>query len=737
MARTIRAFLTRRETTLPLLLLVITVVAVYAPLIGDDFLNFDDDYNVYNNTRVISHSFANLLSFWKAPYLKLYIPVTYSIWLLLAKLSSWVHGNPGSIPDPSFYHLANILFHLGSSLITYSILRKFVKDRWSAFLGAAVFACHPLQVEAVAWVTGLKDVLSGFLALAAVRLYLAARERDTRIGPFLAFYLPATLLYVCGLLSKPSVVVVPVLAALLGHLASGGRWRRIFVELLPWLLAVLPIILITRHFQDTTGLMEDLNIGQRMLVAGDAVTFYLGKIFWPVNMAFDYGRTPQVALTSPFIWLTGTLPYISLPLLVWLGLRRPIILVSLGLFLGGVLPVLGFVPFGFQLFSTVADRFVYLAMLGPALLVASYLEKRLTKKVWLAVCIVMAAMLVKTSFQVTNWSNTNFYAHALEVNPRSKISYINGGLIDLDAKRLQGAVEKFRQVVKMWPDYWEGYNHLGLAYSKQEKFDEALAFHRRALELDPTMYQPYEYSGDVLVKMKRFQEAVAEYELAITIKPERIQLYVKIASAYKELGQLSFARDYLLKGLAIDPNSWEIFKQLGATALKQGNPLAAKNYYLEYLDREKVPAPESYATLAMAEKYLGRIPEAIALLVKTMTIAPGLSGPASALGFLYLEQGKIKESRELFERDLAIDDMLPGPYSGLAIGYYMEKQYAKAVTSYRKAIMRDDRDGMLYNNLSVVYLDMKEYQKAIKAVDQAVALGFSDPQQLQALAPYR
>src|SRR5215471_10622454 len=182
-------------------LLALVTLTVFWQVQGHAFVLWDDGLHVYENPYLQALTFDNILALWRAPYAELYIPLTWTLWALTAAVSRRVTASPTAGPalDPQFFHTLNLLGHLLSVLVVWRIVRLLL-DRtvprpatsplltsveWAAGGGALLFALHPIQVEAVAWVTGFKDVLCGFLSCVAVWLYLryACGEGPERPAP--------------------------------------------------------------------------------------------------------------------------------------------------------------------------------------------------------------------------------------------------------------------------------------------------------------------------------------------------------------------------------------------------------------------------------------------------------------------------------------------------------------------------------------------------------------------------
>lgn len=194
------------------------VVLVFGRVVGHDFIVLDDSCNIYSNPYLLEP-----LRFWKESYSHLYIPITYMVWTAIYAVVGM---------KPGVFHGVDLLFHLFNSLLVFSILRRVVSpkaSRWIAPLGAAIFALHPIQTEAASWASGLKDTLSTFFAFWIIRLDLSDVQ-ETKRG-----WCISTLLYIATLLSKPSMVVLPVILALIRWGWKGQSLQKAARGLWPWL----------------------------------------------------------------------------------------------------------------------------------------------------------------------------------------------------------------------------------------------------------------------------------------------------------------------------------------------------------------------------------------------------------------------------------------------------------------------------------------------------------------------
>ena len=476
------------------LLVCLLALIVFLPALRFPFFPFwDDDIHVHANPHLATLSWSGIRAFWSGPYQQLYIPLTYSAWAGLAAMSRWWDGLPitaGAL-NAAWFHGANVVMHAVSTALVFVLLRRTTKRfaptsndtriNVAAALGAAFFALHPLQVEAVAWISGLRDVLGGCLGLASLVVLLGG------VKPTFVRWICATLLFVASLAAKPAGVALPVIAGLLAVFAFAWKPARIARELGPWLVIGALWVLVTSSAQWAAELAQDLvPVWMRPLVAGDALAFYMTKVVWPAGLAADYGRAPDVARENGWLWWTWLGPLALAAILATVKKLR-VYLVPLAIFASALLPTLGLVPFNFQLVSTVADRYAYFALFGPALALSMIVAR--SARAWVAAlaALIVAALAVLTVIRLPLWSeDVKLFASTLAANPESwKAMHNYASALDDRGRTAEGEA-LMRQVIARRPDSSEAFNDLGVMLWKLGRRGEAAQATQRALELRPT-----------------------------------------------------------------------------------------------------------------------------------------------------------------------------------------------------------------------------------------------------------
>lgn len=722
-------------------LLVLAVVVVYGRVCGFEFLDYDDNLNVYENPLLSNFSFAGFLRFWRQPYEGLYIPLTYTVWAMLVKLSALVPAHSGGLFNPLVFHSANLFVHAANAVVLYCLLRVLVKNNWAALGGALLFALHPLQVESVAWVTGFKSVLCGFFSLLTVWLY-AVHTTDClgsaawrRFGS--PWYAAATVCFLAAMLTMPSAVVVPVLSGIIAVLLMDRPWRQAASELIPWLILAVPMVLLTKVSQPDSQQVFLPSIGQRFLVAGDALSFYLGKFVFPFKLGPDYGRTPEFVLNNA-LWpyLTGLLPYLLVAIALW-RCRNVWVLAAAVIFVAVLSPVLGFVSFTFQDMSTVADRYCYLALVGPAILCAWALDRWPHWKVGGIFGFIVLALAVLSSVQTQHWRDSiTFNTYTLSINPRSWLAFHNLGLWYFDNGQMDKAIEQYDMALALKPNSFKAYNNLGMIYDRLGQKEKAIASYKKALEIKPN-YPLVNNNIAVIYKgLEQYDEAIAYYQRALALDPEFAEVYANLANLYRVLGRFEEAAANYRKALALRPNNAELANDIGLFFAESNKFEEAIDYYRKAVAVRSGFA-EAYANMGVAYKILGRISEAIVSFRQALTHDPGLGDAYVNLGYLLAGEGQHDEAITMYRRAEALDPENEIPHYALGVLYVELGQDSEALSSLQRSVSINPEFGPGYIALSRLFFRAKDYERAIEFVDRAVTLGYVDQVQLDALVPYR
>ncbi|MFI5370400.1 MAG: tetratricopeptide repeat protein [Candidatus Eisenbacteria bacterium] len=488
-------------------------LVVFAPVLAAGFVPWDDGDNVFENAVLRRPLPDALRVLWSHPVFASYVPVTRTVWALL-----WGAGH-----EPVGFHAVNLVLHVVNVLLAWGLLRRLGSPVVAAAMGAALFAIHPFQVEPVAWVTGLKDVLGATFSLVALDGFTrdaiaAARPAGRGSAPVLVV---ATLAYVAALLSKASSVAVPVMALAVG---AGLRapWRRTLVVCVSWLALAVPIVLVTRVGEQAEGRPFTIfPIMLRPWIALDALGFYLTRLLAPFDLSLDHGRTPAWVMAHHGSWPVALLPIVVAVTIAFAGRRRRALAVGAALFALALAPVLGLVPFLHQNISTVADRYVYLAMIGPAMAVAIAWDSWRAPVARALIVLALAGFTALSVVQLRCWRDgDHLFDRVLSVNPRSWLAHNNRGVAFGKAGHVVAAAAEFRTALVLAPHLPEAHSNLGNALYLLDRPDSAIVEWRTAIELLPTLESPHRNLGQVLAVRGDTAGAARELRAALRISPD-------------------------------------------------------------------------------------------------------------------------------------------------------------------------------------------------------------------------
>jgi hypothetical protein len=465
-------------------LLAAATALVFLPAVRFDFVHWDDHTYVYGNPYLNPPSLQGIAHLWTSGYRGIYAPLTFSVHGLHALLLGF--------NGPRF-HVVSLLVHVANVILVYVVVRQLLAQRkvaapaWPAACGALLFAVHPLRAEPVGWVTGMKELLSTFFALLAMRSYFGAPA--DRSGP--AGLLPGgTGWFVLAMLAKPTIAVLGPVVAVLDVTVRRTEWRAALRGIWVWVAVAVPFALFAKHLQPDTMLTSTAPLWLRPFVAADAIRFYAVKIVAPLGLTPDYGRTPEWLLDGGAwrdAWIVPALLVAGAGLAAWRRHFAPLGLLTA--FVLALAPLLGIVPFLTQNLSTVADHYLYfpffMVCLGVGLLVGALPARRQWAGV--AVALVAAAFLsLLTVRQLAIWRNdAALFPYAIARNPSSATLRMNYAQALYEKGQYEESLVQLREAARITP-HADIYNNLGSVLVELGRFEEARAEFEHALSLNPS-----------------------------------------------------------------------------------------------------------------------------------------------------------------------------------------------------------------------------------------------------------
>lgn len=581
--------------------LLLLALTIYSPALRGEFL-WDDDRHVAYNLNL--RSAEGLRNIWT----KLgaqnggtvqYYPLTHTTYWIEYQLFG--KGAGGIALDPTVFHVTNVLLHAGAAVLLWFVLRRLrVPGAW---LAAAVFAVHPVHAESVAWVSERKNVLSGVFMFASILAYLkferigdddgstsrgmkrssAWEERDWG-----GTYSLALALFICALLSKTVALSTPAVILLLMWWKRGRLTARDVLPLLPFFVIGIALGLVTSYVERQYVIGAhyafgdwDLSWAQRILIAGRAVWFYVMKLIVPLELTFSY---PRWDVNPGQVWQWAfVLAGIAVTIALW-AMRSRIgrgALVAWLIYVGVLVPALGFFDVYPMRYSFVADHFQYHA--SPALIalivggvVAGY--HRISRR--------RHSAAAPVAGDVGEQSPTPYVASAV-------VLLLLGGLTWWQSHIYADAVTLWRDTVNKNPRSWMAHHNLGyeltdLAQGYQSLPDElsqqnakellieAAGHLAEAVRLRPAHDMALLHWGRALLAQGREREALAKFNEALKVNPDSVEAMTNRGFMLRRFGKQQEAVDAFRQSLAMcEKGPADQHRRCGEIARLLGNALQA------------------------------------------------------------------------------------------------------------------------------------------------------------------
>jgi Flp pilus assembly protein TadD len=581
---------TARATVPGIVALVLMIVVAYLPVRQAGYLWDDQDY-VVGNTNLVRPD--GLRRIWFEPHKTVqYYPLVHTaLWL---EYRLWQLR-------PQGYHQVNVLLHaVNAALLWMVLLRLAVPGAW--FI-AALFGLHPLQVESVAWITEIKNLLSGCFYLLSVWAYLRfqdarageaevsrrPRERHDAAGALRGrrLYALSLGLFVLALLSKTTAVTLPAVLLVLMWWKSLALRRQDLLALVPMFgIAVVSGIgtwwLETYHVGSENVLV--LSMWERLLLPARIALFYAAKLLLPFNLNFIYPRWS----VDPGVWWQLVFPLVAAGLLVVLWRMRQRLgkgpLVAVLFFLLTLAPVSGVLRFYFQQFSFVGDHFQYFASIGLLALVvapaARWARGNGSRTLQLVVTRGIPAVVL-VSLAALTWSRAQVYRteealwqDTVTKNPTAWIAHNNLGVVFMRQGHKAEATAAFAEALKYNPNIPEAHANLGVLYQQQGDARHAIEEYRQAVAIKPSLADTQYDLAVLLTQSGEVEEAAQHLTTALTWRPKFAEAHMKMGDIYYSQGRQDQAVEKYRLALSLQPS-------LAGAHYRLGSVLASRNAFPE------------------------------------------------------------------------------------------------------------------------------------------------------------
>jgi tetratricopeptide (TPR) repeat protein len=554
-----KLYLSRKDALLAVVVVVLVLIA-FLPAFRAGWIWDDDEYVTRNHLLTAKDGLYRIWLTTDSP--SQYFPLVYTTF----RIEHSVWGL-----DARGYHAVNIVLHATNALLIWLLLAQLGVP--CAWLAAAIWAVHPVQVESVAWVTERKNVLSTLFYVLCLLNWNAFLDNPSRARRHYAFALICSAL---ALLAKTTACTIP--AALLIMLWWKRRPidRKRMLQVAPFVALAGLMGLVTmwweKAHQGTSGAMFSLSPVERLLIASRGVWFYLGKLMWPKTLVFSYPKW-DIQPTAPLQYL----PILGLAAAgVVLWRRRDSLrgIIGAGLFFVlALLPMLGVISMWTFRYTYVADHYQYLACLGPIAVVAAAVGK-LRSRAWQAsaAAIILAALCTMSFLYTRAYDNEeSLWKDVLAKNPQSYMAYNNLGAIHYRRGEHAEARRLFERSVAVSPRNAEAHLNIGVLLNKEGKTMEAIEHFRMAVEYLPQYERPHRELCAALTRVGILDEAIEQGEIAVKLEPENAFAHLDLGSALARAGRVDEAEQQFRAAVRSAPWMDKAHLSLGmALALRGG-----------------------------------------------------------------------------------------------------------------------------------------------------------------------
>lgn len=600
------------------LFLVAVIWLVFGQTGHFEFVNYDDQKNIYENP-VVEKGLSLPAIGWAFTHAQVanWIPLTTLSHMLDCQLFGLHAGG---------HHLVNVLLHTANAVLLFLVLCQMTGSLWRSAFVAVVFAVHPLRVESVAWVSERKDVLSAFFFILTVGAYVRHVRKPSRTG-----YVLIILLFALGLLAKSMVATLPFVLLLLDYwpLKRTADFKRLLIEKIPLFALAAGACAATVLMPDMQTIITNahrLPLFERLGNALVSYVVYLRQMICPAGLAIPYPLAPNGLPILEISLSLVLLALISAGFIAWRK-KYPFLLMGWLWYLGMLVPVIGIIQISPD--AAHADRYTYLPEIGLAIAgiwaVADWSARWKQRRFILGglMAIVIGGLIVCGRAQTSYWQNgMSLWTRALACTSANSVAHNNIGYVLYRNGDVEDAISHYHQALKINPDYAQAHFNLGVVFLKKGDVEDAITEYRQALAIMPDYMEAHFDLGAALVLTGNLDEAVAEYRKVLKIQPDYAEAEYNLGRVLLlngDFGEAIALFDKTNAGSKDDSANWF---NLGNEFLQQQDWQCAIACYRQ-ATKINPRLADAYANLGVAWSQKGETREAMNSWQSALEINPG------------------------------------------------------------------------------------------------------------------
>ncbi|MBN1872061.1 MAG: tetratricopeptide repeat protein [Candidatus Omnitrophica bacterium] len=652
------------------LFLILIILVIYANSFRNEFV-WDDNFLILKNPSITAWNYA-----WIHFAIDLYH--SYSNYYRPIQMISYMFDYSLWRFNVFGYHLTNVILHILVCISALYLFQVISKDTRVAFLGAVLYAVHPVHTGSVTYIAGRADSLTTLFMLLSVILF-HKHFKTKSASASIIMYIGSLISYLLALMSKEIALMLPIIVLTCrlcfvdDKEVTEKRQILKFHYISPYIVicAVYAILrLYALNFQDYLIPPSRYSIYSRLLTSIKAVGIYMGVATFPLELRMERSIAyvhslfdKEVIITLAIAVLASVLIYRQRKIL-----SRPAIF-GIIFFCVAILPLLNIYP----LQDNMAEHWLYTPLVGACLFISSISlsiwDSRENLRIPIVVLIACYAALLsfRTVARNNDWRNEDtiyhntyyynpasikilnnlgnmyhargdfnnavfFHKEALKINPREHKTLYNLGRDYEEMGLIDNALEQYKKSVSEKRDYAKAYLKIGDIYYGKLGLGEAILFYKKAIQYDRLLTQAHIGLGDIYYDMGQYDEAKVNYDDAVRIEPHLPQAYNNLGNALFRMGLHEEAIINYKKAIDLAPAKLECLLNLGVTY----GILGRYNEALDVFEQARVLKPDNVEVIiniGVAYYHTGRREEAKRQWRRALAIQP-----QNKVALLYLDK---------------------------------------------------------------------------------------------------
>lgn len=746
----------------------IVVFFVHLPVLKSQAHFIDDDQYLYENSLVQNPGWNSIRTF----FVEVADPSTvrgyYQPLSMISLMLDYALGE--SVDDLKQFHQTSLLLHIANTILIIVLLYLLFDDLWLAFGLGMIFGLHPVTVEPIAWISDRKTLLASFFSFSCIVCYISYVR--TRLW---SFYVLCLLTFLFGLLSKPTIVCIPIILVLMDIWPLKRISKSVLLEKVPFFIVALilgVVSFVSQYAQSSKepSLAKSVGLLDYPLIMCQNVVHYLQSLVLPTGRPIYSPFPDEISITIPqFMW-SFIFAFIIVVILLFSLKKTRSLTIAFLIFLIALLPTIQFFKFTNVI---VSDKYIYFPFFGILMLLASIgcrlkglkvIGNIAFKRVIMIFVFILVLSLesVATRQCLNNWRDTvPLYHYLLRGSPEAvalhnnlasefmktdrvdeAIVHYNRSLelthvdpdvlsnlgIALKAKgQVDEAIKYFNMAIELNPNKPEFYTNIGSVYHVSGKLSEAVRVYTKALELNPDMLQARINLGIALLKLKEGEQAIAHFERVLEIWPNHTEALVGIAQACVMLNRYEEATNKYQAVLKKKPDNAVLHYELANVYLKITKYALAQNHFASAYknDSSLIAARIKQADMLMI---MGEIRRGIDVYYQVLEVSQKQMGVLCKLSLILSvteEEGfsNLTDARKFATRICQMTDYKhPGTLDILAVVLAASDDFEQAVSVAEKAIMIANESNQLdlsqkIENKLKLYRSGRKFKEPLAALE--------------------